>query len=437
MTGCESGQHFNSSYCKFVKCGDYRKNDDGIGQKCCQITGYIPGNMPRCPHDMDPQTLEKYSDLRRSLQEEKKDEKKQVPCNKLKIIPEFKNLIPGLSPQECRGLEESLQSEGCRDPIVTWKGIIVDGHNRYQICTSLKIPFTTIERQFQDETEVKIWIIKNQFSRRNLLPYTRATLAESLKGMIAEKAKENLKTAKRGVRGGSPWANSPEAIQTREDLAKIAGVGSNTISRVEFINQRAGEEIKQKLANGEISINSAYKEMKNPGLFTSETDEWYTPKEIIESVLKVFGGQIDVDPCSNSSTDPNIPAEVHFTKDENGLTKPWFGRIYMNPPYGRDIKDWVLKLIEEYQKGNVEEAIALVPARIDTEWFAAFDPHPWCGVKGRLKFSDNPNSAPFPSAIFYLGRDEDLEGLERFFREFCTHGIIYQTIQQQMEGRDA
>lgn len=88
----------------------------------------------------------------------------------LKTIPEFKNLIPGLSPQEFRGLEESLQSEGCRDPIVTWKGIIVDGHNRYQICTSLNIPFTTIEREFTDETEVKIWIIKNQFARRGVKP---------------------------------------------------------------------------------------------------------------------------------------------------------------------------------------------------------------------------------------------------------------------------
>jgi len=70
--------HFRSAYCKFVKCGDYRKGDDGIGQKCCQITGYIPGNMPMCPHDMDPAMLEKYSDRRRSIQEEKKEEKMQA-----------------------------------------------------------------------------------------------------------------------------------------------------------------------------------------------------------------------------------------------------------------------------------------------------------------------------------------------------------------------
>lgn len=357
--------------------------------------------------------------------ESKSDESHEESTKELKIKPEFKNLIPGLSTEEFRGLEESLQAEGCRDPIVTWNGIIVDGHNRYNICTSLKIPFKIVERQFADETEVKIWIIKNQFSRRNLLPYVRATLAESLKGMIAAKAKGNQKLSRgKGVKGKLNSAN----LNTREEVSNIAGVSHDTISRVEFINEKASEEVKQKLANGETSINAAYKELKNPGLFTSETDEWYTPKEIIESVLEVFGGQIDVDPCSNSSVNPNVPAVSHFTKVDNGLLRAWCGKIYMNPPYGREIKDWVLKLIEEKQMGNIEEAIALVPARTDTEWFAAFDPHPWCAVKGRLKFSDHPNSAPFPSAIFYLGSDEDLAGLERFCREFSKHGIVYQTI---------
>lgn len=71
MTECTAAPpHFSSSYCKFVKCGDYRKDPDGIGQKRCQITGYIPGNMSQCPHDMDPGTLKKYCD---SIQGPSKD----------------------------------------------------------------------------------------------------------------------------------------------------------------------------------------------------------------------------------------------------------------------------------------------------------------------------------------------------------------------------
>lgn len=160
--------------------------------------------------------------------------------------------------------------------------------------------------------------------------------------------------------------------------------------------------------------------------FMSETDEWYTPKEIIESVLEVLG-EIDLDPCSNSKSHPAIPANKHFTKNEDGLTKSWDGTVYMNPPYGREIKDWVLKIMEEREAGKIE-GIALVPARTDTDWFSQLDAHPWCAVRGRLKFSSNPNSAPFPSAVFYLGRDEDIEGIERFVKVFRKHGTIFQSM---------
>ena len=160
--------------------------------------------------------------------------------------------------------------------------------------------------------------------------------------------------------------------------------------------------------------------------FMSETDEWYTPQEIIDSVLEVFG-EIDLDPCSNSKTNSKIPARKHFTKNDNGLTKPWEGAVYMNPPYGREIKDWVSKLLEEWEIGKIE-GIALVPARTDTDWFSQLDAHPWCAIRGRLKFSSNPNSAPFPSAVFYLGYDEDVEGIERFVRIFEKHGTIFQRI---------
>jgi len=158
--------------------------------------------------------------------------------------------------------------------------------------------------------------------------------------------------------------------------------------------------------------------------FMSETEEWYTPKEIIDSVIKVLG-EIDLDPCSNSKTHPIIPAKKHFTKEDDGLTKPWRGTVYMNPPYGREIKDWISKLLTEWEEGKIE-GIALVPARTDTDWFHQLDAHPWCAVRGRLKFSSNPNSAPFPSAVFYIGQDEDIEGIERFAKIFRKHGTIFQ-----------
>ena len=142
------------------------------------------------------------------------------------------------------------------------------------------------------------------------------------------------------------------------------------------------------------------------GLFTSASCEWYTPAVIVDRAVALLGA-IDLDPCSNSHEQPNVPAAEHYTRAENGLERPWRGRVYMNPPYGRAIQAWVKKLVEEYESGNVTEAVALLPARTDTRWFQLLRGRPVCLVRGRLRFSGCPNPAPFPSALAYFGRRPD------------------------------
>lgn len=160
-------------------------------------------------------------------------------------------------------------------------------------------------------------------------------------------------------------------------------------------------------------------QQRSPGMFTSATPEWYTPTEIIQRVVALFG-TIDLDPCSNSTGEPRIPAAKHFREADNGLDQPWRGKVYMNPPYGREIGAWVDKLADEFDYGNVSEAIALVPARTDTAWWAHLPASMVCFVTGRLSFSDHENPAPFPSAVCYLGRDAP-----RFAEEFLTLGLVY------------
>ena len=161
----------------------------------------------------------------------------------------------------------------------------------------------------------------------------------------------------------------------------------------------------------------------NPGLFSSHTADHYTPPEIIELTVKTLGG-IDLDPCSNSRRRPVIPAREHYTRAENGLSLPWRGRVYMNPPYGRDIILWIKKLLSEYEAGRVSAAIALVPARVDTTWFSLLYEYPVVFIGGRLRFKtalgDSQGSAPFPSAIVYLGPD-----IGSFIGEFGTIGRPY------------
>jgi len=89
---------------------------------------------------------------------------------KLKINPKFQALLPALSPDELAALRESIGRDGCRDAIVTWRGTIIDGHNRYAICTDMGVAFNTVEKQFDDEEAAMDWIDRNQLARRNLSP---------------------------------------------------------------------------------------------------------------------------------------------------------------------------------------------------------------------------------------------------------------------------
>lgn len=156
--------------------------------------------------------------------------------------------------------------------------------------------------------------------------------------------------------------------------------------------------------------------------FSSASPEWYTPRDIVDRVIAVFGA-IDVDPCSNTGV-PNVPAKVHYTEADDGLSHDWTGRVYMNPPYGRGIDPWIAHLVEEYERGACTEAIALVPARVDTDWFRRFEAYPWLAVDGRLKFSGHQNAAPFPSALVYLG-----VAVGRFVEVFGDLGVIWEKVR--------
>ena len=157
---------------------------------------------------------------------------------------------------------------------------------------------------------------------------------------------------------------------------------------------------------------------------SSASPEWYTPKPILHLVLDVLG-EITLDPCSNPG-DPNVPAKYHYTKFDDGLAKPWMGTVFMNPPYGKTIKLWTAKLEAEYQAGSVTEAIALVPARVDTKWYNDIANHTVCFLRGRIKFELNgiqSNPSIFPSVAIYLGEDDS-----RFVEVFKSKGNVYRSV---------
>lgn len=179
----------------------------------------------------------------------------------MQILKELEALIPPLTSEEFKQLERNILEEGIRDPLVTWNGILVDGHNRYRIAQEYDIDYVTVEKEFPDILTVKVWMIVNQFGRRNLNNYQRSVLALHLEGVYNEKAKEKMKLSEgKGIQK-SEYLKEPEFIVIKE-LGKVANVSHDTIARVKKIEATASPEIKAKVSTGEISINEAYKEIK-------------------------------------------------------------------------------------------------------------------------------------------------------------------------------
>jgi ParB-like chromosome segregation protein Spo0J len=182
--------------------------------------------------------------------------------DELQINPRFKDAIPPLSPEEYSGLCESILAEGCRDAIIVWNGQIVDGHNRFEICRELDIPFRTFERAFEDEDAVVEWIMRNQLSRRNLSDVERGRIALQLKEIISARARENCSLGggdrkSESVKSGLAKLPTPiTSTHTRAKLAKIAGIGERTLSKIEKVDNEAPEVIKAAMGKT-ISIDRA------------------------------------------------------------------------------------------------------------------------------------------------------------------------------------
>jgi site-specific DNA-methyltransferase (adenine-specific) len=132
-------------------------------------------------------------------------------------------------------------------------------------------------------------------------------------------------------------------------------------------------------------------------MFSSKTGEWSTPQDFFDKLNWRFG-PFDLDPCADPS---NTKCQNFFTEAEDGLSKDWGGfTSFINPPYGRGIESWIKKGYEESRKEETK-VVMLIPARTDTKYWHQYimKADELYFVKGRLKFGDSTNSAPFPSAV--------------------------------------
>ncbi len=382
-------------------------------------------------------------------------------------------VMPDLTPIEYEALKADIEERGVLVPVeMDEDGNILDGHHRVKAWQQLRsegvnLPdYPRMVRRGLTEEQKRnharsLNVLRRHLSREQRDEVMRAMRADGATYQdIAKAVGVSVDTAHRAARevviseiGNERGQSRPASYERRAELPAAIPIPLKMAPPVEDAEPErelrwVGGEPKPyppgtNLPNGHPTtyIPARLAPVEPPPVakpspmavhFSSETPEHYTPAEIIEAVIAVLGG-IDLDPCSNSHDNPNVPAATHYTKEDDGLAQIWRGVTYMNPPYGREINAWVDKLVQSYTAGTVPEAIALVPARVDTQWWKTLTERCsfFCFVEGRLSFVGNDDPAPFPSAIVYFGQN-----FGAFYYTFNAIGMVCKIVEPTIDFGD-
>ena len=196
----------------------------------------------------------------------------RIPVN-IVVREDLQSYIEPLTPDEHDALERSLLAEGCRDALVLWGDVLVDGHNRYGLCQKHGLAFNTVQNpRFQSIEDVHLWMIDQHLGRRSVSDYQRGVLALRKKEIVAGRqaaAKSARKDAnlRAEVRGeaapvdspidGDPVAVAEPPIKSREDIAKAARLSPTQVTMIEKIQKQAAPEVVAAVRAGTISLNTA------------------------------------------------------------------------------------------------------------------------------------------------------------------------------------
>lgn len=188
------------------------------------------------------------------------------------VLDELRAYIDPLTPDEHDALERSILAEGCRDALVLWGDVLVDGHNRYGICHKHGIPFNTVQNpRFTCMEDVHLWMIDQHLGRRSVSDFQRGVLAlrkkdimsarkQALQAALAQAGDEAQRAAAEAASGAADpaaEAQSAEALNSREAIARAARISSTTVSQIEKIQKTAAPELVAAVKAGDISINAA------------------------------------------------------------------------------------------------------------------------------------------------------------------------------------
>jgi len=384
------------------------------------------------------------------------------------IDPEFAGLIHAPSADELRGLEADIVARGCLDAIKTWNGLIVDGHNRFEICKRLGKPYRVEALSFATRDEAKAWMIAHQLGRRNLPENVIAYYRGQYKALLQDIAKASLtsrgsafstfvKPSEKVQGFGMSFRNSAplvaidtvsvrtmqksaEYARAVDEVAKATGVAPVAIASISGLTQKATQQLAESLDSPNERVReqarNAVTEMvageepaqamkRAHAMYNTGENEWYTPSNLIDCA-RSFLGAIDLDPASSALANETVRAMTWYGVEQDGLAQRWHGRVWMNPPYARGlIERFVERLMESHLAGDVPEALILVNNATDTRWFHHLQSAPHrhtLALSYRVKFLSpegrDPNAMQ-GQVVVYLGSRRD-----EFALAFSAHGVV-------------
>ena len=210
----------------------------------------------------------------------------------LKIDNDFRDLIPPLRLDERAELEASIQQDGCRDPLTVWSGTIIDGHNRYEICTRLSVPFEVVEKEFDSKVDALIWIRRNQLARRNLTDDQRAINAERLRQLESQKVKSAVATARNLQRSKSDTVSDHEPDKkpkrdTRKEMAENTKLPERKLRGAALVIKER-PDLADKVEQGEIKMADAVREIKRDEVVASLESVEAREQKALEGVYDVI-----------------------------------------------------------------------------------------------------------------------------------------------------
>jgi phage N-6-adenine-methyltransferase len=260
-------------------------------------------------------------------------------------------------------------------------------------------------------------ISQDELARRADLSVPTVRLLEAGRGNLdswrVALAALGLELSGRNLPAGETLGRSLATLRRRRglgqrELAALVGVSQRTILALERYEQGRLSTLEAVLvalgAGAYLAAEGTRRAFYTHSGNSSVGQAWETPQELLEALYSVFG-RFDLDPCSPRKTAPPVRARVHFTAEDDGLSLPWHGRVFVNPPYGRGLAAWVAKARREFEEGRAGPVVLLIPSRTETSYW-----HEHVAgkaavyfLRGRLRFGNGEQSAPFPSALAVWG----------------------------------